>query len=145
MRLGRAVAITATLSLIGAVIGAAVGGVLVSAWSLTVDFSRGGRAGTVAVGTLFSAGLGAVLAPTTAWLFLRRVQIGRAIAHTTIGTALGAALGILIERFVLDRIMLQLAIVGALIGFFAAAVRLRLTTRPPSAHAGVSSIDAHGG
>ena len=145
MRIGRAAAITATLSLIGAVIGAAVGGVLLSAWSFTVDFSHGGRAGTVAVGTLFSTLLGAILAPTTAWLFLRRVQLGRAIAQTTIGTALGAALGILIERFVLDRITLGMAIIGAVIGFFAAAVRLRLTTRPPSAHAGASNIDAHGG
>jgi len=145
MRLGRAVAITASLSLVGAVIGAAVGGVLLSAWSLTVDFSRGGRAGTVAVATLFSALLGAILAPTTAWLFLRRVQLGRAIAHTTIGTAFGATVGLLIERFVLDRTMLQLAVVGAVIGYFAAAVRLRLTTRPSSARPGVSSTDAHGG
>ena len=145
MRIGRAVAITASLSLIGAVIGAAVGGVLLSAWSLTIRFSGGGRVGTVAMGTVFSAALGAILAPTTAWLFLRRVQIGRAIAHTTIGTALGAALGMLIERFVLDRPLLQFAIIGALIGFFAAAVRLRLTTRQPSAHAGASNIDAHGG
>ena len=145
MRIGRAAAITATLSLIGALIGAAVGGVLLSAWSFTIDFSHGGRAGTVAVGTLFSALLGAILAPTTAWLFLRRVQLGRAIAQTTIGTALGAALGIFIERVVLDRITLGMAIIGALIGFFAAAMRLYLSARPSSAQAGASSSKAHGG
>src|SRR5687768_7311331 len=145
MRFGRAVAITASLSLVGAVIGAAVGGVLVSAWSLSIPFTGRDRAGIVAVASLISAVLGAILAPTTAWLFLRRVQIGRAIAHTTVGTALGATVGLIVDRVVLDGTMLQLALVGALIGFFAAAVRLRLATRPPSAHAGVSGIDGHGG
>ena len=145
MRFGRAVAITASLSLVGAVIGAAVGGVLVSAWSLSIPFTGRDRAGIVAVASLISAVLGAILAPTTAWLFLRRVQIGRAIAHTTVGTALGATVGLIIDRVVLDGTMLQLAVVGALIGFSAAAVRLRLATRSPSAHARVSGIDGHGG
>jgi hypothetical protein len=141
MRLGRVAAVTASIALIGALIGGVVGAVLLSLWSLAIDFSHGGRAGTVAAGSAFSAALGAVLAPTTAWLFLRRVALGRAIAHSTVGTTIGAAIGIAIETFVLGRTTLQFAVIGALIGFFAAAARLRLTTKAAPARA---SADAHG-
>jgi len=96
---------------------------------MAIDPPQRSPLGAIAAGTLFSAALGAVLAPTTAWLFLRRVALGRAIAHTTVGTTLGAAIGMLIEALVLRRPTVQFGVIGALLGFFAAAVRLRIITR----------------
>ena len=139
MPLGRIAAVTASLALVGAVIGGVVGGVL-----LTVRFllSKSDVVGWEVVGVLVGAALGAILAPATAWLFLRRVALGRAIAETTIGTTVGAALGMAIETFVLKRPTAQFGLIGALLGFFAAAVRLRIITRSSAVD---TRATAHGG
>lgn len=131
MRLGRVAAVTASLALVGAFIGGVIGAVLLTARSLVL----GDQSDLVVMkigGAVFSALLGAVLAPATAWLFLRRVALGRAIAHTTIGTTAGAAIGMAVEAFVLRRPSAPLGVIGALLGFFAAAVRLRIITRNAS-------------
>jgi hypothetical protein len=140
MRLGRVAAVTASLALVGALIGGVVGGTLLTVWLLVVGY-QGSRVGAILAGALYSAALGAVLAPTTAWIFLRRVTLGRAIAHTTVGTAMGAVIGMLIEAVVLKNSTVQFGVVGALLGFFVAAVRLRIITRSSGVEQRVS---AHG-
>jgi len=141
MRLGRVAAVTASLALVGALIGGVIGGTLLTVWLLAIG-SRSDLVGGGLLWTLSSAALGAVLAPTTAWLFLRRVTLGRAIAHTTVGTAIGAAIGLLIETVVLKRPTVQLGVVGALLGFFVAAVRLRIITRRSGVEQRVSANGA---
>ena len=74
--------------------------------------------------------------------FLRRVTLGRAIAHTAVGPAIGAAIGRLIETVVLQRPTVQLGVVGALLGFFVAAVRLRIITRRSGVEQRVSANGA---
>ena len=126
MPLGRIADVTASLALVGAVIGGVVGAALIAVREL---FTVSDVVGWEVLGALAGAALGAILAPTTAWLFLRRVALGRAIAETTIGTTVGAALGMAIETFVLKRPTAQFGLIGALLGFFAAAVRLRIISR----------------
>jgi hypothetical protein len=81
----------------------------------------------VAVGAA-GAAIGAVSAPILAFAVLRRVALGRAIVVTAIGTIVGAAAGEAIaplNPYDADR---SPGIVrGALIGFVAAGVVLRLT------------------
>ena len=94
MRLGRVAAVTVRIAAIGAVIGGALGAGLLAVWALRLgvhgeDFLEGALFGA-GVG----AGLGYVLAPITAWTVLRRVPLGRALAHTAIGTTVGAAVGL---------------------------------------------------
>jgi|SRR5688572_15833518 len=133
MRLGRIAAITASIAAIGAVIGGTLGAALLAVWALRLgirgeDFLEGALFGA---GT--GAGLGAVLAPITAWAFLRRVPLGRALVETAIGTTLGAAVGLVIGSIgkpdALQVMALPAGLVGALIGFIAAAIRLRFATR----------------
>jgi hypothetical protein len=132
MPLGRVAAVTASLALVGAVIGGVVGGGLLLVRSLVLGLAQSDVVGLSLAGTAFSALLGAVLAPATAWMFLRRVALGRAIAQTTIGTTVGAALGMVIEAVILKRPTVLFGVIGALVGFFAAAVRLRIITRSSS-------------
>ena len=131
MRLGRVAAVTASLALVGAFIGGVIGAVLLTVRSLVVG-NEGDVFGLEIAAAAFSALLGAVLAPATAWLFLRRVALGRAIAHTTIGTTAGAAIGMVVEALVLKRSTAPFGVIGALLGFFAAAVRLHIITRNSS-------------
>ena len=140
MRLGRVAALTASLALVGALIGGVVAGTLRTVWELVAGY-KSDVVGVSLVFAMAGAALGAVLAPTTAWLFLRRVTLGRAIANTTVGTTIGAAIGLLIETVVLKRATLQLGVVGALLGFFVAAVRLRIITRNSSVE---QRVGAHG-
>ena len=130
MRFGRIAAVTVSIAAIGAVIGGALGAALLAVWALRLGVS--GR--DFVDGALFGAGtgaaLGAVLAPITAWTFLRRIPLGRALAHTAIGTTVGAAAGLVIGAIGLPALTsLPAGLVGALIGFLAAAVRLRFMTR----------------
>ena len=95
MQRWRVVAITAGLVVVGAVTGAAVG-VLVAILSLPFDAaSIFGVAALLVSGAGVGGVMGMVLAPATAWLFLRHVPIGRAIAQTALGTVLGALIGLL--------------------------------------------------
>jgi hypothetical protein len=117
--------VTLTLSALGAVLGAALG--VFALWGLSVVV-RNPRAIELAGGaTYFGAIIGAVLAPVAAWTLMRHVPIWRAILETTIGTALGVAIGLLLgPQFGYVGLW---PVAGGLVGFAAAAIRLRLTYR----------------
>jgi hypothetical protein len=133
-RLGRIIAVTVGLSVAGAIFGAlaAVMGLVV----LTVLSGGGAPMLDMAViPAILGASLGAVGAPAIAWLLLRYVPLGKAIAWSTVGTAAGGVVGWLLAT-VLDRAspgidtavgsQVRGAILGAIAGFLAAALILRL-------------------
>jgi hypothetical protein len=125
MRVGRIAAVTASLAAIGAVVGAVLGAIVLTAWALV---RVQGDVGSIAfVGAWTGAVIGMVLAPTTTWGFLRRVPIGKALAYTATGTAVGAFAGLLIGGLTVDP--LSGGLIGSFVGFVAAAIVLRLTTR----------------
>jgi hypothetical protein len=115
------------VTLILAAMGVIVGAVLGAALGLAVGIVRNGMpvfdaaAGVMLMSALAGAGLGAVLAPLTAWLLLRHVPIGRAMGFTALGTAAGAGVGL----FLRDVWWLAMA----LLGFVLTAIWLRLTTK----------------
>lgn len=123
---GRIFSVTLSIALLGAIIGASLGALVLALWALVWALRD---LGSLALGgALVGSLLGLVLAPITAWAFLRRVAIGRALTHTAIGTALGAFAGLAVGgRDV--RGALQIGLIGALIGFVAAAIELRIVTR----------------
>ncbi|MFN8572177.1 MAG: hypothetical protein U0132_08975 [Gemmatimonadaceae bacterium] len=93
----RFLAITAGLSLTGAIVGAVAG---VAAGFLGSLFSSGITAALDPIGydlaAVAGAMVGAVVAPLYSWLVLRTVPLGRAIAWTAIGTVIGGAGGVLL-------------------------------------------------
>ena len=130
MRLGRAATITLSIAAIGAIIGAALGAGLLAVWVLRLGVQGSGFLNASLAGAANGALLGAVLAPITAWTFLRRVPLGRALLQTAIGTTLGAAVGLIAGSIRLPVIQtLPVGLIGALVGFLAAAIRLRFATR----------------
>ena len=131
MHVGRIVVVTLSLAAIGALAGALLGSIVLTVWALVLLPSD--VLGMAAVGASAGAMLGAVLAPITALGFLRRVPLGRALAQTAIGTALGALVGLVIGGLTVTS--LAGGLVGAFVGFLAAAIRLRLKTRPADAAA----------
>jgi hypothetical protein len=144
MRIGRLVTVFASIALVGAVIGGAIGAILFVAWEgvyvLVFDAPDAPRGMLAAQGAKSGAVLGAVLAPITAWFFLRRVPLGKALLHTTLGTSAGAAVGLLLDRLSLARNWpLPASLLLALAGFLGAAIRLRITTRTQAAGAGMQS------
>ena len=129
MRLGRIAAVTVSLAAIGAAVGALLGTIVLTVWALVLlprDVP-----GMAAVGASTGAMLGTVLAPITALGLLRRVPLGRALAQTAIGTAVGALAGLVIGGMTLTS--LSGGLIGAFVGFLAAAIRLRMTTRQADA------------
>ena len=125
MRVGRIAAVTASLAAIGAVVGAVLGAIVLTAWALVR--LRGDVGSMAFVGAWTGAVIGMVLAPTTTWGFLRRVPIGKALAYTAIGTAVGAFAGLLIGGLTVEP--LSGGLIGSFVGFVVAAIVLRLTTR----------------
>jgi len=145
MSLGRVVAVTASIALTGAVIGGVVGAMLLAAWSLPFGIGWHARLTDAAWGGLYGAALGAVLAPITAWSFLRRVPLGRALLHTTIWTTVGAAVGLVLDRVGVTSVStFPAGLIGALAGFLASAIRLRLVTRTTAGKPGMESGSPHG-
>jgi len=145
MRVGRAVTITLGIAVVGATIGGVMGAVLMAAWqSLSrIIFFAGGARVVIAPGAAAGALLGAVLAPITAWLFLRRVALGKAILHTTVGTTAGAAIGLVVDGVLAaPRMFVPASLAGAIAGFLAAAIRLRFAKRTPARQAGTESVRA---
>jgi len=143
MRIGRGLSITLVIALVGAVIGAVMGGLLFAVWRslhwLTI-WDGGGTARVIAVGAGSGAALGAVLAPLTSWVFLRRVPLGAALLQTAVGTTVGAAIGLGLDGFGLTpRFPIPASLVGAIVGFLAAATRLRFAPRTPTGAAGMQS------
>ena len=141
MRLGRVVTVTLSIALIGAIIGGVIGVALGALLTFPTDVGD-----VLGVAGLSGAAMGAVLAPVAAWVFLRRVSLGKALAQTTIGTSVGAAIGLLLDKasWTLDYRRISLAFVGALVGFLAAAIRLRFFTRTPAAEQGTGSTGPGG-
>ena len=144
MRIGRLVTVLGSIALVGALIGGAIGAILFAAWEGVYIFvfdGPGGARGTLAVeGAKSGALLGAALAPITAWFFLRRVPLGKALLHTTLGTTGGAVVGLVLDRLLLARAWpLPASLLLALAGFLGAAIRLRITTRTPAVGAGMQS------
>jgi len=143
MRVGRAVSITLAIALVGAIIGGAVGGLLFAAWRslhwISIGFGER-SARVIAVGAAGGAALGAILAPLTSWVFLRRVALGKALLQTTVGTTVGAAVGLAVDSMGLTyKFIIPASLVGAIVGFLAAATRLRFAPRTPARTAGMQS------
>ena len=130
MRLGRVAAVTLSIATIGAIIGGALGAALLAVWGLRLGVRGPDFLARAGFGASVGAGLGAVLAPLTAFAFLRRVPLGRALAQTSLGTTAGAAVGLLVGSVSGSSIMsLPAGLAGALVGFVASAIRLRFATR----------------
>jgi len=137
MRIGRVAAVTLSIAAIGAIIGGALGAALLAVWALRLGVRGTDFLASAGFGAGVGAGLGAVLAPITAWAFLRRVPLGRALAQTSIGTTAGAAVGLVLGSVGLPSLTsLPAGLTGALLGFLAAAIRLRFATRTRRADAG---------
>jgi len=122
----RILAITAGLAAAGAVVGGVIGGLLVSLLMLLHGPGRWEAIGFLA-GTGFGAEVAFVLAPIAAWTLMRRVPLWRAIGETAIGTTIGAGIGLVLQPDF--RVMALSPLVLGLIGFAAAALRLRLFYR----------------
>lgn len=128
----RVIAVTGGLVLTGAVVGAFCG-----ALALSIVLMLYGDAHLVwnsLLGAAFGAPTGAILAPLFTWGLLRHVPLGRAISHSAIGAVLGGVLG-----FGLGLLVLQLwygPLVGAILGFLTAAIRLRVITSKTSGSVG---------
>ena len=143
MQVGRAVSITLAIALVGAIIGGATGGLLFAVWR-SLHWLRmwdsEGAVHVIAIGAGAGAALGAVLAPLTSWVFLRRVPLGKALLQTTVGTTVGAAVGLALDSAGLTyRFNIPASLVGAIVGFLAAATRLRFAPRTPTRTAGMQS------
>ncbi len=122
------------LSAAGAVVGAALGGLSLGAllllhgvWGDIGDVSVPLIAGGVFGGLLGGGLLGSVLAPVAAWTLMRHVPLWRAIGETALGTVIGVAVGDLLGPWLGRPAPWEM--VFALLGFTAAAIRLRLTHR----------------
>lgn len=106
----------------GAVAGALAGALGVTIW---VSFTQGIRIALDptlwAVAGAVGGALGAVLLPIAGLTVLRYVPLGRALAETIVGTAIGGALGV---QFLGEGWLL-----GALAGFAVAAIRLRMLAK----------------
>ncbi|MDB4889668.1 MAG: hypothetical protein JWL61_1523 [Gemmatimonadetes bacterium] len=116
--LKRIFVVTAGLSAIGIACGIVLGSIAfwVELWRIPGQTAPEDRLRLALLGAAGGALFGAVLAPIVAWIFLRRVTIGRAIAETSIGVLAGIAVGGLFQP--------QLTILYALGGFVAAGARL---------------------
>ncbi|HEU5183473.1 MAG TPA: hypothetical protein VFU01_02820 [Gemmatimonadaceae bacterium] len=138
-RIGRIVAVTAALSVVGAVFGA-IAGVVALFLSLLVTGSGdlGGATSTVVLyAALIGGALGALGAPAAAWLLLRHVPIGRAIFWSGLGATVGGVGGLLATVWLQAGDEIRNAVLGAIAGFLAAALVLRLRA-PRQARSGSS-------
>jgi hypothetical protein len=139
VRLTRILAVTAGLAATGALIGAILSPILLFGGLLVL----GGPDALPPVGEIvpFAAAVGGViggiLAPTAAWLLMRHVPLWRAIGETALGTSLGAAVGFF---------MFPGPFVFAVLGFLAAALRLRLLAprRREEVHASIVELSGRG-
>ena len=121
--------ITLGLSALGAIVGSVLGAVLMALFA--VRASAGQHLGVIGFGGALGAAMGAVLAPIAAWTLMRHVPIWRAVADTALGTFIGTGIGLLLGPKFPNVIWVFPPILG-LVGFTAAAVRLRLTKRAPA-------------
>jgi len=130
-RSARILVVTAGLITTGAVCGAVIGAVTLA---LGMALAQGPVAGfgrdVFGFGAVYGAAFGAVAAPATAWLLLRRVSLGRAVVWCGGGAAAGGVAGtVAMGRS--DPIVGTLF--GALAGFLVAVVLLRRRASAPGA------------
>ncbi|MFN2563888.1 MAG: hypothetical protein ABR499_02595 [Gemmatimonadaceae bacterium] len=121
----RIAAVTLALSAIGVVVGAALGALAI--WGLLVIESPRWPLNPAPLlsGAIFGGMFGFVLAPVAAWTLMPHVPLWRAIAETALGTAVGAAVGWVLGPRLGETVLWPFAL--GLVGFAAAAMRLRLT------------------
>ena len=117
-RLIRIVGVTTGLVITGAILGAASSAIaLAIALALTEGSLSAADAATLGVAAYFGAIIGAVAAPTAAWLALRRVPLGRAVGWTTVGTVGGGVAGWVIGTLLRARLGGPLPLLGDEVGF----------------------------
>jgi hypothetical protein len=138
MRLRRIAAVTLGLAAAGSLIGGLLGAIVLSVWATV--WARTDVLSAAFVGLWVGVVLGLVLGPIAAWVLLRRVPIGRALLQTAAGTAIGAFVGLALGERGLGA--LDNGLLGALLGFVAAAIHLRLTTRAKPAATGTTGNPA---
>jgi hypothetical protein len=128
-RAARIVTVTVGLAASGALFGA-MAGVLALVLGLTVT---GGlelltSAWVLQIPAYFGAVIGALGLPAVAWLLLRNVPLGRAIAGSVVGTVIGGAAAL---PFMGDQVFLPIG--AAFLGFVAAAFLMRRAARSRAA------------
>jgi hypothetical protein len=123
----RIAVITLGLAAAGVVAGGVVGMVMIACWMAPEGLSAMFNPETLLYGATFGAVVGGVLGPLSAWLLMRHVPLWLAIGGTGAGTIAGAGLGLLFGG-------VGVSFYGALLGFGASALALRLRTpRQPQA------------
>jgi len=117
----RVAAVTAALAVTGFVCGGVIG-MLVLSGMVIRDMGMFHFAKTIqqvaSVGAVYGGVAGALLTPPMSWLLLRRVNLGRALRETALGTLLFAGLALAVAP--------AYTIAAALGGFVVAALRLRI-------------------
>ncbi|MEP6765838.1 MAG: hypothetical protein ABJB66_16100 [Gemmatimonadaceae bacterium] len=121
--LKRVAAVTAGLSVFGAIAGAFAGGS--AAFLVEAIGNRSLEPFLFLVGAEFGAPLGAVLMPFAGWALMRRVPLGRAFVGTIAGTLVGGIVGWFSKPHPYGGFPLPNALVGGLIGFLCAVLALR--------------------
>jgi len=117
----RIIGITALVAAVGAVAGAAVGGLIMGA--LLQVFASPEPWNVVLMGIVVGSAIGGALSPVTTWLFLRRVPLWRASVETGAAATLGFILTQLLS------LTLPFGVLGS-VGFaLLAAARLKFASR----------------
>ena len=124
--IARILQITVGLSILGAVVGGALGALLVAMLAARVG-GFGGPGELLLTGSAFGAAMGAALAPLAAWTLMRHVPLWRAVSETAIGTVLGASVGLILQPMH-DVAWLSPVYLGV-VGFVLAGLRLRFAVR----------------
>ena len=126
-RLRRMLLVTLGLVAAGTVLGATAGAIALAIALAVTE----GQVYALEVAGVVGAVLGAVTAPVVAWGLLRRVSLGRMFVGLTSGTVGGAVFGWIFE---VNPDQVISALLSGFIGCLVAAVWLRSTTRPRTAH-----------
>jgi len=123
----RIVALTAGLTITGAMAGGIAGGTALTICFLVTPphnpFSVAGVLSVFLLGGLFGAPLGGVTAPILAWLLMRHVPLGKMFLVCSVGTAIGGIVGWFVTTAG-GNIMLN-PLVSAFVGCVIAAIALR--------------------
>jgi len=142
-RVSQIALVTAGLSVTGGVVGA-VCGVTAVAIIAVADAGLGALTSDLGLQLVsLAAGAGAaagmVGAPAIGWGALRRVPIGKSILVTALGTIAGAIGGQFLQRITDNVFFVPGIIAGAVGGFLAAGVGLRIASRQRAARPQVAS------
>ncbi len=121
----RILAITTSLSAVGAVVGAVLGmGAMTFIGLIGSNLHVvPGVPASLPIAAAFGACAGAVLAPIAAWTLMRRVPIWKSIIGTALGTTVGVVAGFFLGRGY--RLGLEWLLAGGFIGLLVAALALR--------------------